>query len=100
EVDVRGDQVVRAADVALEIAEVDVPAVVEHPPAGGSLDHWGVGQPDLEQRAVAGPQVFQAQDAGAVGEPQDGDRPTAVVLMADEHAAGEHDRCGGHRLGP
>jgi hypothetical protein len=44
--------------------------------------------------------VFQAQDAGAVGEPQDGDRPAAVMFMADERAAGEYDRCGGNRLGP
>jgi hypothetical protein len=88
------DRVVRAANVALEVAEVDVMAVVEHPPPGGSLHDRGVGQPHLEERAVARPEVLQAQDAGSVREAQERDRSAAVVLVADERAAGEHNQFG------
>jgi hypothetical protein len=48
----------------------------------------------LSSGPFARPQVLQAQDAGAVREAQDRDRSAAVVLVADERAAGEHDRFG------
>ena len=47
EVDVGRDRVVRAADVALQIAEVDVAAVVEHRPARGARLYRGVREPHL-----------------------------------------------------
>jgi hypothetical protein len=59
-------------DIALQVAEVEVMAVVEHPPARGASHDRGVGQPHPQQRAVARPQIFQAQHAGSVGQTQDG----------------------------
>ena len=61
EIDRRREFVVLVAVVALEVAELDVVAVVEDVPAVRPVDHGRVGDPHLDVRAVAGVEILEPQ---------------------------------------
>ena len=94
QVDVCGNRIVLAALVALQGAQVDVLAVVEHEPAARSVDHWRIGEPDLQVGTVVGVEVLDPQHARAVGELEDPDAARRSVLVGDELPGGQGDRLG------